>query len=220
MILPGATVIARPDLPRGPYRNTTTPAKGLLHGVEAPPWTDLTHAARTHPNPPHVWFAPDVDVDGQLIQNFDTRVAARALMSPNNNDQVVQFELALFSESDPDTDPARGPEDWLDEWLERLARRIIVPTSVEHGIPLVYPDFLPYPASYGASSVRFSRARWLAWSGWCGHQHSPAPDDHGDPGALDVPRALDIARDLMTPPSPVPPPSPALYAAWFASQEA
>ncbi|HEY6222818.1 MAG TPA: hypothetical protein VIW26_03470, partial [Gemmatimonadales bacterium] len=48
------------------------------------------------------------------------------------------------------------------------------------------------------NGVRFTAAAWLAFDGWCGHQHVPN-NDHGDPGAIDIARLLAIAAP--TPPA-------------------
>lgn len=188
MWVPGATRIERPDLPRGPYRNPAARKKLVLHGVQCPANTDLTNAARTHPTPPHLWGNPVLD---QLLQNFPLDVSAMALRSPNNNDGAVQVELAMYSESPPD-DTA---------WLDWVAERIVVPVRELVGIELIAPAFIPYPESYGASWVRFSRPTWVGFPGVCGHMHSPSPDDHGDPGALNVGRILTTARRIVAPPS-------------------
>lgn len=216
MRLPGAIQVPRPDLPRGPYTNPSAGWKVLLHGVECPPTTDLLHIARTHPTPPQLWGAPAIN---QLIQNFDTSVAGMALRSPNNNDRVIQIELALYSTSDDDTDPRQGPEDYLNPWLDWIAERVIVPLfrSDEHDFPLIAPEFIPYPSSYGPSRVRFSREQWIQFSGVCAHMHSPYPDDHGDVGALNVKRILDTAKKL-TSPVPVPKPNTDLRD-WFVTEE-
>lgn len=88
-----------------------------------------------------------------------------------------------------------APEWALDELAAYLAdfhRR--------HGVKLTAPRFLPYPASYGASSVRMSHAQWRSFYGVCGHQHVPE-NTHGDPGDLDVERVLAKARALVDPPA-------------------
>lgn len=69
------------------------------------------------------------------------------------------------------------------------------------GIKLQAPEFLPYPASYGDSSVRFTGAAWSRFYGVCGHQHVPE-NDHGDPGALNIEKVIRFALGDTYPTDP------------------
>ena len=69
-----------------------------------------------------------------------------------------------------------------------------------HGLKLVAPDFLPYPASYGASPARFTPEEWNHFVGICGHQHVPE-NVHGDPGNIDIQRVLRAADRILNPPT-------------------
>lgn len=79
----------------------------------------------------------------------------------------------------------------------RWAARLVADLHRRHGLALKAPrKFLPYPDSYGKNGVRLNNAQWMDTVGVIGHQHVPE-NDHGDPGALDVPEILRIARELI-----------------------
>ena len=78
-------------------------------------------------------------------------------------------------------------------WCLRDLAAFLADMHKRHGLVLEGPEFLPYPASYGASAVRFTFSQWREFYGVCGHQHVPE-NDHGDPGDLDAPKLLRIAR--------------------------
>lgn len=151
-------------------------------------------------------------------QHFDVDESARALVNAPGGVQTNTantFQIELVGTCDPATHAAwtrRGiehiywpePPDWAVRdlaWLMRWLRD-------QHGIPLTSGlEWLPYPASYGASRARMSFTRWTAFTGWCGHMHVPE-NDHGDPGALPIERLLAIAAG-QTPPTTTPAPKPA-----------
>jgi hypothetical protein len=150
-------------------------------------------------------------------QHFDIDESARALVNAPGGVQTNTanvFQIELVGTCDPAThaDWARrgvehiywpDPPDWAVRdlaWLMRWLRD-------QHGIPLTSGvEWLPYPASYGASRVRMSFAQWTTFTGWCGHQHVPE-NDHGDPGALPIARLLAAAAG-QTPPTTTPAPAP------------
>src|SRR5690606_31946353 len=45
-----------------------------------------------------------------------------------------------------------------------------------------------------SSRIRLSHEQWNRFSGQLGHQHAPAPNDHWDPGALNLHRIGSYAR--------------------------
>lgn len=99
------------------------------------------------------------------------------------------------------------------EWaLEELAK-FLAWMNINHNVPLSGPkEWLPYPKSYGNSSVRMSNAEWDAFKGICGHQHPPE-NDHGDPGNIDFAEILKLAKAIVNPPKPeepTPPTKPAV----------
>jgi hypothetical protein len=103
---------------------------------------------------------------------------------PTNGAHALQFELV--GTCDP-----KGPAgayywpDADDAVLTDLYAKVIRPVNVAFGVKLEAPPFRPYPASYGDNGVRFaSDAAWLAWAGWCGHEHVRGGNVHGDPGAF------------------------------------
>lgn len=73
----------------------------------------------------------------------------------------------------------------LGEFLAWMNREWEVPLKLA-------PNWLPYPASYGNTSIRMSTSEYSAFKGVLGHQHVPG-NSHGDPGALNVQAILNAA---------------------------
>jgi len=171
-----------------------------VHTTEGPTLVDYDGGAVA----PTVTGVPDFDRQ-RLVwhQHFDVDESARALVhaagQPATNTANV-FQIELVGTCDPATHAkwtSRGvqhifwpePPGWAVRDLAWLARWL----HDQHGVPLTArPEWLPYPASYGASQVRMSQAEWSRFTGWCGHQHVPQ-NDHGDPGNLPIARVLATA---------------------------
>jgi hypothetical protein len=169
------------------------PTKGIIHTTEGPSWSD--YPPRYHPN---ATVKPIPGVGVQIRQHVPLNEASYALAHTagtvaTNGAHAIQFELV--GTCDP-----HGPKgayfwpDADDAVLTDLWRKVIQPVSAAYGIKLKAPTFRPYPASYGANGVRFTEKEWLNWDGWCGHQHVPGGNDHGDPGAFPWDRLVQIAN--------------------------
>ncbi len=170
---------------------------------------------------PQVTGVPDFNAR-RLVwhQHFDVDESSRALVNAPGGVQTNTancFQIELVGTCDPATHAywtRRGvqhiywpePPDWAVRdlaWLMRWLRD-------QHGVPLTSGlEWLPYPASYGASRARMSFTQWTNFRGWCGHMHVPE-NDHGDPGDMPIDRILAVATGQAPPPtSPAPPPAPA-----------
>lgn len=134
-------------------------------------------------------------------QHFPVNMSARALVhkagtTATNTQNCVQIELV--GTCDPNS-PLRGktifwPEA-TDAQLSELAH-LVLWLHKEWGLKLnAAPKWLPYDASAGHSSARFSSAQWLAFEGVCGHQHVVG-NDHGDPGNFPIERLFALVRKL------------------------
>lgn len=158
----------------GPYR-------GVLHTTEGDSYAGALAAYKASGNSPHF----TVSAAG-VWQHVALDRAAKALAHPagtveTNRQSAIQIEIVGHA-ANPSL--PLGQLVPLMRWIE-----------AQTGIVPVAPKFLPYPASYGASSVRFTARTWLGFAGWCGHQHVPG-NDHGDPGAIDT--------ASLFPPAPAP----------------
>ncbi|MEU7377615.1 hypothetical protein [Streptomyces albidoflavus] len=137
-------------------------------------------------------------------QHFDFDVSSRALVNKaggveTNTLNVCQVEVV--GTCDPATrakwqkagrQHLYMPE--LPDWVVRDLAAFAKWAHEQHGVPLSSGlTFRAYPASYGASSVRMTGARWSSFKGHCGHQHVPE-NDHGDPGAFPMAAILDAAK--------------------------
>jgi hypothetical protein len=161
-----ATAAQLPDA--GPF--VGGPARGVLHTTEGDSYAGALATYKASGNAPHFTVQGD-----HVWQHVPLDRAATALKHQpgtveTNRLSCIQIEIVGHAAS-PTVPPALPP---LMRWIEG-----------QLGIAKVAPKFLPYPASSGASTVRFSPNMWLRFGGWCGHQHVPN-NDHGDPGAISV----------------------------------
>ncbi|MFD6416015.1 hypothetical protein [Streptomyces sp. NPDC060194] len=157
---------------------------------------------------PTLTAAPDFAAKRLVwYQHFDIDVSARALVNQpggaeTNTLNVIQVEVV--GTCDPathkkwtSTPHLYMPE--LPDWAIRDLAAFAKWANTQHGVPLTGAAFRAYPASYGATSVRMTAAKWAQFKGHCGHQHVPE-NDHGDPGAFPMPAILAAAS--AKPPAP------------------
>lgn len=172
------------------------PNVGVVHTTEGADWPGYGGGASAPTYTAKPKFGPLGNYAGLAWRaHFPDEKSARALQNDaggveTNTLNAIQVELV--GTCDPGTHH-RWVADGVDHifWpdaptaaLEDLAE-FVAWCHTAHGIPVHGPGsgWLPYPASYGASMVRFSFAQWTRYTGWCGHQHVPE-NDHGDPGNL------------------------------------
>lgn len=174
----------------GPYRL-------VLHSTEGVSYAGAYQAYRNTGSAPHFTVSYELE-RFRVYQHIQLDRAAKALEHRTgtvhtNRLSAVQIEIVAFADTKLAarydglrTDRLPGP------YLEGIADLV---GWVRHqcGITATRPEFLPYPASYGDNSVRFSDGDWLLFDGICGHQHVPH-QSHGDPGALDVAALLSASK--------------------------
>lgn len=161
--------------------------KGLLHSTEGTSLAGAEQAMRAYPS--HLGYDYRTREKHQYI-SLD--LAAYSAMDESDNDPIYQVELVGFAKD------MRYLPDWA---LRNIAEDVIKPLANAVGIPPVtiwhgFKDGLdgiyPYLAS-PQSPIRLSYAQLRNFSGWLGHQHLPAPDDHWDPGAINMARLIALA---------------------------
>jgi hypothetical protein len=145
----------------------------------------------------------------EMYQHFALNRSARALVNASggvetNTLNVIQLELV--GTCDPAHKTSWGKLKagvdyiyWPDapEWAYDELAEVIAWLHLNEGIPLTGPDkWLPYPSSYGATSVRMSYAEWNKFSGICGHMHAPE-NWHGDPGSIPFGKILAKAKTIV-----------------------
>lgn len=178
------------------------PNKGVLHTTE----TSVLPGYAYGGNAPHFSVLPIFSSKSVVYyQHYDTDRPSRALVDlaggvQTNNDGVIQIELiGTCTKSGPGMYWPDAPQ-WAIDGLLKLMQWI----NKDRGIPMVQPKqgWLPYPSSYGNTSVRMSQSAWDKYAGWCGHQHVPE-NLHGDPGDMsavfkeaDMPDPRDFSKDL------------------------
>lgn len=187
--------------------STIDPNVEVIHTTEGTDWPTYEGGSKA----PHYTAKPDMQACRlRFRQHFPETSSARALRNLAGGVETNTLncrQIELVGTCDPlhrkrwnglvaGVDYIYWPEapEWalndLADYLADGARRL--------NIPVQAPEFLPYPASFGPSRVRFSFAKWRKWMGWCGHQHVPE-QDHGDPGKLPVGKLLDKVDQILHP---------------------
>jgi hypothetical protein len=164
-----------------PYQYTHNP-KGCLHTTEGGSIAGAMSAYA--PYPPHLIYDWR---NRRGVQHVRLDRAAYSAMDGNDDDFMVQVELVGF---------ARETRGWSEQALRNIAQDVIAPLERAFGIPrrVIGGGFKDERSGItlasASSPIRLSAAGLRDFSGWLGHQHLPAPDNHWDPGALDVTRIL------------------------------
>lgn len=170
------------------------PYRGVIHTTEFKDYTPSTTSYYGHHNPPHFTLVMDGD-DAKFFQHFPISVAARALEHnpgtiETNCQSAIQIELAWKAAEIGDLPEAMLERLW--DWM----RWVETQTGVKSW---QYAQFVGEGDGKGYdSSSRMSDDEWIAFNGWCGHQHVPG-NRHWDPGKLDIGRLLRITRPGTSP---------------------
>lgn len=195
-----------------PYRDDDFAWKVLWHSTETPPSPGAAERlSRVHRNPPQLW----VDVfNRERVQGIDTSLAGRALRSSpsveTNRDRVIQIELIGY---------ARDMHRLTDDQLSWLAINVVRPILEHHLVPNRYLVCQKIGEGGNTASppskIRLDARAWDNFSGHLGHQHAPRPNEHLDPGGLNLGRICEIAYSgTSTPPSPPPEDLDVSYSKW------
>lgn len=166
-----------------PYRDDDQQWKILWHSTETPPNRGAARRlSKVHRNPPQLW----VDVyNRERVQGLDTSLAGRALKgSPSvetNRDRVIQIELIGY---------ARDMHLLTFDQLAWLGTHVVRPIIAHHPVPNKYLVMQKIGengnTAYPPSKIRLSAPAWDNYAGHLGHQHAPRPNEHLDPGGLDI----------------------------------
>lgn len=144
------------------------------------------------------------------LNRSSTALEHRSGTCETNRQSAIQIEVVAYA----------AKPDWAPELVEGVAA-LLAWIAVQTGVQAHAPEFLPYPASYGANPVRMDCATWLAFNGVCGHEHVPN-QSHGDPGAIPITALLaGIAAPAPEPKETKPmydPPLGPIAAAWLDDQ--
>ena len=159
------------------------PFRGVIHTTEDKTYTPSTTSYYGHHNPPHFTLV----MDGQkarFYQHFPITVAARALEHnagtvDTNQRSAIQIEIAWTAAEIADLPEAMIERLW--DWMRWSELQTGIKSSQ-------YSQFVGEVEGKGYhSSSRMSNDEWIAYNGWCGHQHVPG-NKHWDPGKLDIGR--------------------------------
>lgn len=171
--------------PDGDPYNDEENIKLLWHDWEGTSWGNAESAFR--PYPPHA----GAKIFDEVRQYVPLDEHAYALLgSRNENEFVIQIELAGF---------AHDMAHLTNEEKDWIAHHVLEPILFFFpNIPDVHPPFYDdtdgFTIASAQSPIRFSFPDWVSYSGHVGHQHAPAPDEHWDPGKLDLDYIIRVAR--------------------------
>lgn len=187
--LPGFTYVdLGPD--GGPFDQSDRP-KVELHTTEGSTLAGAEAAYRNYP--PHLGYDPVRRIKRQYISLDRHSYATRN--SEAEDDYVIQVEIVGF---------ASQTHTWSGAVLQNIATDLFDPLERVLGVPRAFKRF--YRADEGIvlaspnSPIRLTNAQWRSFSGYLGHQHAPAPDDHWDPGGFPISKVFSLMEgDDMTP---------------------
>lgn len=163
------------------YQFTHNP-KGCMHTTEGGSISGAMGAYA--PYPPHLIYDWR---NRRGVQHVRLDRAAYSAMDGNDDDYMIQVELVGF---------AAETRSWPEEALRNIAADVVAPLEQYFKIPrqVVWHGFKDgrdgITLATESSPIRLSPIQLRDFSGWLGHQHLPAPDDHWDPGALPMARIL------------------------------
>lgn len=162
-----------------PYQYTHNP-KGLVHTTEG---SSIAGALAAYaPYPPHGIYDWRTR---EKLQHISLDLASYSAMDGSDDDYMVQIEFV---------GKAAETRNWPDEAWRNIAEDVFKPLEDLFGIPRVeiwhgFKDggdgIYPY-ISTAESPIRISPTQLRDFSGWLGHQHLPAPDNHWDPGRFQI----------------------------------
>jgi|GEM_PF-6538191 len=182
------------------YKHIGNP-KALLHTIEGRNLEGAFNAYKRYP--PHI----GVDfMSKRRVQHIPLNKASYSLKnSAAERDMVIQVEIAGF---------ASETQDWSDAMIDWLASDVLAPIhrsgiafelqGPPQGFKGAHDGIRPYISS-PSSPIRFSNASWRAFSGIVGHQHSPSPDSHWDPGAFRIAFLIERLRAHLEGDTPMTP---------------
>lgn len=173
-----------PDAIRVPQADngafTGGPPKGLLHSTEShfgKGWATFRPGTHSHFEVTALPATRDVAVKQYYPIDQPSRALADGpLAVRTNRDGVIQVELGFQAAK------AAEVPDWFWDGVIPLLRWIEDNAGVD---PAVWAEFRAYPLVL-TRPVRFTSGQWDRFGGWCGHQHVPDGNSHGDPGAVPV----------------------------------
>jgi hypothetical protein len=182
------------------------PFRGVLHTTEGRSFSPRKDSyGGWHTAYPHFTLI-QTDTGVAIFQHLPIDVAARALKNKRggvqtNRARTIQIEIVgkAAESSDFSEQMLTAISSWM-RWVE-----------AETGVlPIAPLEFIGWEGAGEAAKSRMSSNEWMAFNGWCGHQHVPE-NDHWDPGRINIGRLLMTAAatqsDVVDDGSDGPPPA-------------
>jgi hypothetical protein len=155
--------------------------KVLVHTTEGNTLAGAEEAFKRYP--PHLGYDPVRRIRRQYV-SLD-RHSYSIKNSEAEDDYVIQVEIV---------GRAHQTHQWSDTIYQNFAIDVILPLESTLGVPRrhlrFYRDDEGIVLARPTSPVRLSAAAWRNYTGWLGHQHAPAPDEHWDPGGFLMDKAF------------------------------
>jgi hypothetical protein len=185
LLLPGWThVDLGPD--GGPYDEMHHP-KGCIHTTEGTSLAGAENAFRSYP--PHLGYDPAKREKHQYVSLDRHSYSLRK--DESDDEYVIQIEIVGF---------AAQTHLWDNGLYKNIAEDVIKPLRDTIGILDNYLPFYGEDAGFilasANSPIRISDSQLRSFSGWLGHQHMPAPDEHWDPGKFNIELALNYVMEI------------------------
>lgn len=169
----------------GPYDEMNHP-KVIVHTTEG---TSIAGAESAFKNfPPHTCYDWNSREKVQYIRLDRHSYSLRGAES--DDEFCIQVEIV---------GNARDTHLWPEHAYQNIATDVIDPITVAIGVPKNFLRF--YREGEGGlilaspnSPIRLSADGFRNYSGWLGHQHAPAPDEHWDPGGFLMDKAFSYSN--------------------------
>lgn len=170
--------------------------KLVLHTTETRSWPAYGGSAGN----PTLTFNPWLPRGKRWRQHVPLNGSATTLKDPSgtavreNRDDVAQVEIVAYCDPNLYNKYGYAVTNISDDALLDLAE-FIAWVHNEWGMPINWaPNWAPYPKS--CTVDRFSGPRYDSFQGILGHCHVSG-NDHGDPGALDIPKLKSLVNQVL-----------------------
>jgi len=170
---------------------TGRPWRGVLHttGMNGTPLQEPSmEGAISEFRVKNRW--PHFTVDrrtGIINQHIPINIGARSVrnLTDNNNNVVQSFnadncvQIEIVGNAINSNTWSSDELNVIKGLMNEIMNRVPIPRQSDR-------TFLAADQVAANPGNRMSVDEWNEFSGWCGHQHVPSPNDHRDPGAIDI----------------------------------
>lgn len=160
------------------------PKKLCLHTTQGKSLRGAESAYKKYP--PHIGCDFRTKTVHQYVPLNKASYSAKG--AENDDEPMIQIEIVGY---------AQESHNWSDEMLQWLVDEVFFPVwqlwpYAVQGPAKGFKGEMDKEAIWASSKspIRFSNREFEMFSGIVGHQHLPAPDNHWDPGAIDIDKII------------------------------